>query len=229
MSTGFSPSHGLFFIIVMNTGALQNRSATCNTALAPSPGKESSMLRKGSGVEGGVVANHHPHGATNRRRTVLPTLCCKLNASYLSSSLGSLQAAHKGYLEVLPRAVTAVGGATVPLFLDRHELTAKGGRRCRGLACRHGQGLMSSLNTTIVPGWRKDQNMVPCARDVQEVSTSMRWRRSRFRAAPVHKFAERILDRRYIFQQRRHGKSEALVMSFTGTGRAAVPYLESIQ
>eukprot|EP00439_Symbiodinium_sp_Y106_P084869 s1139_g26.t2 len=45
------------------------------------------------------------------------------------------KAAHKGYLEVLPRAVTAVGGATVPLFLDRH-----------------GQGLMSSLNTTIVPG-----------------------------------------------------------------------------
>ncbi|CAE7239775.1 PSF2 [Symbiodinium sp. CCMP2456] len=45
------------------------------------------------------------------------------------------KAARKGHLEVLPRAVTAIGGATVPLFLDRH-----------------GQGLMSSLNTTIVPG-----------------------------------------------------------------------------
>ncbi|CAE7304045.1 PSF2 [Symbiodinium natans] len=40
-----------------------------------------------------------------------------------------------GHLEVLPRAVAANGGTTVPLFLDRH-----------------GQGLMSALNTTLVPG-----------------------------------------------------------------------------
>ena len=81
----------------------------------------------------------------------------------LSSSLDPLQAARKGHLEVLPRAVTAIGGATVPLFLDRHELTdtdRKGGKnikRCRALFCRHGQGLMSSLNTTIVPGSKAHQ------------------------------------------------------------------------